>query len=45
MKRSRDCGTVFDRGSIDAVDTKRAVIDILEGGERAFHRRREIYRH
>jgi DNA repair exonuclease SbcCD ATPase subunit len=45
MKRSGDCGAAFDRGSIDAAETKRAVINILEGGDRAFQRRREIYRH
>jgi hypothetical protein len=33
----------FDRGSIDRADTKAAVLKILEGGDRAFQRRKEIY--
>jgi len=43
MKRSEDGGEVFDSGSIDRAETKKAAIDILEGGEIAFQRRREIY--
>ena len=43
MKRKGDCGQVFDFGSIDRTETKRAVLNILEGGETAFQRRREIY--
>jgi wobble nucleotide-excising tRNase len=43
MKREGDGGAAFDRGSIDRVETKAAVLKILEGGERAFQRRKEIY--
>lgn len=43
MRRSGDQGTVFDRGSIDRTETKQAVQQILEGGELAFRRRKEIY--
>ena len=45
MKRSGDKGTVTDRGSIDRGETKKAVQRILEGGELAFRRRKEIYGH
>jgi hypothetical protein len=45
MRRSGDGGTAFDRGSIDRSETKKAVLDILEGGDLAFRRRREIYGH
>jgi hypothetical protein len=45
MRRSGDGGRAFDRGSIDKSETKKAVLDILEGGELAFRRRREIYGH
>jgi AAA domain, putative AbiEii toxin, Type IV TA system/PHP domain len=45
MKRSEDGGTAFDRGAIDRGETKKAVLDILEGGDLAFQRRREIYGH
>ena len=45
MKRVGDRGTIADRGSIDRTETKKAVQDILEGGEAAFRRRREIYGH
>jgi len=43
MKRNGDCGEIFDFGSIDKAETKKAALNILEGGEIAFHRRREIY--
>ncbi len=43
MQRAGDGGAAFDRGSVDKVETKAAVLRILEGGERAFQRRREIY--
>ena len=43
MRRHGDGGATFDRGSIDKTETKAAVIKILEGGERAFQRRKEIY--
>ncbi len=43
MKRSGDCGAAFDRGSIDSAETKQAVMNILEGGDVAFQRRRSIY--
>jgi hypothetical protein len=45
MKRSGDNGTVFERGSVDRQETKKAAQDILEGGELAFRRRKEIYGH
>jgi hypothetical protein len=45
MQRSGDTGRVFDRGSVDRPETAKAVQDILEGGELAFRRRREIYGH
>jgi ABC-type histidine transport system ATPase subunit len=43
MKRNGDCGEVFDFGSVDRTETKEAALNILEGGEIAFQRRREIY--
>jgi len=43
MKRTGDGGQVFDSGSIDRAETKKAALNILEGGEIAFQRRREIY--
>jgi wobble nucleotide-excising tRNase len=43
MKRDGDCGEVFDFGSVDKTETKKAALNILEGGEIAFQRRREIY--
>ncbi|MCX5747962.1 MAG: AAA family ATPase [Proteobacteria bacterium] len=43
MRRDGDAGAVFDRGSIDRTETKRAAQSILEGGDQAFQRRREIY--
>jgi hypothetical protein len=43
MRRDGNAGTVFDRGSIDRAETKRAAQSILEGGDQAFQRRREIY--
>jgi hypothetical protein len=45
MKRSGENSHVMDRGSIDRSPTKKAVQEILEGGELAFRRRREIYGH
>jgi len=45
MHRENDCGRTRDRGSIDADATKRAVLDILEGGSDAFLRRKEMYNH
>lgn len=45
MRRERDCGEIFERGSIDGDATKRSVQDILEGGPAAFARRRQIYGH
>jgi hypothetical protein len=45
MRRNGDGGTAFDRGSIDKSETKKAVLNILEGGDVAFRRRREIYGH
>jgi hypothetical protein len=43
MKRVGDGGEVYDSGSIDKAETKKAALNILEGGELAFQRRREIY--
>lgn len=43
MHRNGDGGAAFDRGSIDKTETKKSVIKILEGGEQAFQRRKEIY--
>jgi hypothetical protein len=43
MRRNGDGGAAFDHGSIDKADTKKAVLNILEGGDLAFRRRREIY--
>ena len=45
MRRSGDGGVVFEQGSIDRNDTRKAVQDILEGGELAFRKRMEIYGH
>jgi DNA repair ATPase RecN len=45
MKRSGDSGRVDERGSVDRPETKKAVQEILEGGELAFKRRKEIYGH
>ncbi|HEY6770379.1 MAG TPA: AAA family ATPase [Candidatus Sulfotelmatobacter sp.] len=45
MFRENDCGKAKDRGSIDASATKQCVMDILEGGQDAFERRKEIYSH
>lgn len=45
MRRTGDKGVAFDRGSIDKAETKKAVLNILEGGDIAFRRRREIYGH
>ncbi len=43
MSRKNDKGTVGDRGSIDRGETRDEVIRILEGGDVAFKRRKEIY--
>jgi hypothetical protein len=45
MRRNGDGGSAFDYGSIDKTETKKAVLNILEGGDLAFRRRREIYGH
>lgn len=45
MHREGDSGVAFAQGSIDRQETKQAVQKILEGGELAFLRRREIYGH
>src|SRR3984957_6686187 len=45
MKRSGERGAVTGRGSMDRCENKKAVQEILEGGELAFRRRREIYGH
>ena len=43
MRGEGEAGAVFDHGSIDRTETKRAAQSILEGGDQAFQRRREIY--
>jgi ABC-type lipoprotein export system ATPase subunit len=43
MKRTGEKGRAIDRGSVDMMKTKQSVIDILEGGDDAFLRRRAIY--
>jgi PHP domain len=43
MRREASIGRVVERGSIDRPPTKSAVQQILEGGELAFQRRKEIY--
>lgn len=45
MHRENDCGKTKDRGSIDTATTKQCVMDILEGGDNAFQRRKEMYNH
>jgi hypothetical protein len=45
MRRKGDGGGTFDPGSIDKSDTKKAVLSILEGGDLAFRRRKEVYGH
>jgi len=45
MYRNNDFGNVNERGAIDADRTKQKVLDILEGGSAAFHRRKEMYNH
>lgn len=45
MYRENDIGKAKERGSIDRVKTKDSVQDILEGGPKAFLRRKEIYGH
>lgn len=45
MKRRDDKGIVVDRGSIDRIETQNEVVRILEGGDTAFKRRKEIYGH
>ena len=45
MHRENDCGKAKERGSIDRTDTKKRVLEILEGGHAAFARRRQIYSH
>jgi len=45
MRRSGDRGISVDHGSVDKTETKRAAQIILEGGELAFLRRKEIYGH
>lgn len=43
MKRSETRGEIVERGSIDRRETSEAVQNILEGGQLAFQRRKEIY--
>jgi ABC-type cobalamin/Fe3+-siderophores transport system ATPase subunit len=45
MRRSEDKGRAFDRGSVDKGESKEAALNILEGGDVAFRRRREMYGH
>jgi hypothetical protein len=43
MKRTGTTGEVFARGSIDKTETSTAVQNVLEGGQLAFRKRKEIY--
>jgi DNA repair ATPase RecN len=43
MKRAGGTGEIHSRGSIDKAETSTAVQNILEGGQLAFKRRKEIY--
>ena len=43
MRRDNGIGQVVERGSIDRKKTADQALDILEGGEKAFRRRQEIY--
>ncbi len=43
LKSSSTRSIVIDRGSVDNKATRKISCDILEGGERAFKRRRDIY--
>jgi ABC-type nitrate/sulfonate/bicarbonate transport system ATPase subunit len=43
MRRTDDRGVALDRGAIDRKETRNEVQRILEGGEEAFRRRKEIY--
>lgn len=45
LRRAGERGEAFDAGSIDRPETKQAVQRILEGGETAFLRRKEVYGH
>jgi putative AbiEii toxin of type IV toxin-antitoxin system len=45
MHRENDVGKTKDRGSIDTSATKQCVLSILEGGDDAFLRRKEMYNH
>lgn len=43
MRRVEDRGLAQDRGAIDRKETRDEVQRILEGGEEAFRRRKDIY--
>ena len=43
LKSTSEKSHIMDRGSIDNTDTKKITCSILEGGEKAFIRRKEIY--
>ena len=43
LKSSSDKTFVLDRGSIDNMQTKKITCAILEGGEKAFAKRKEMY--
>jgi ABC-type enterochelin transport system ATPase subunit len=43
LKSSSDKSTIIDRGAIDNGQTKKVACAILEGGEKAFKKRKEIY--
>lgn len=45
MYRHSDVGKAMHRGAIDSEETRRCVVDILEGGQGAFLRRKEMYGH
>ena len=43
MRREGGVGGTYERGSIDRIETKQAVQDVLEGGAAAFLKRKAIY--
>ena len=45
LRGASDLALIRDRGSIDTEETKEIVCTILEGGKRAFIRRKEVYGH
>ena len=43
LKSTSEKSMIFDSGSIDNEATKKITCDILEGGEKAFIKRKQIY--